>query len=57
MTGNPPVSRHVNKIENIITFKVTTRYYIEVLTPETKKLLEALIIRQLKTKMLEMGLI
>ena len=39
MTGNPPVSRHVNKIENIITFKVTTRYYIEVLTPETKKLL------------------
>ena len=37
MTGNPTVSRHVNKIENIITFKVSTKYYFEVLTPETKK--------------------
>ena len=30
---------HVNKIVNRITFKVRTEYYLELLTPETKKLL------------------
>ena len=29
----------VNKIENIITFKIKTQYYVELLTPETMKLL------------------
>ena len=29
----------VNKIENIITFKVKKEYYLEILTPETIKLL------------------
>ena len=29
----------VNKIENIITFKVKKEYYLEPLTPETIKLL------------------
>ena len=28
----------VNKIENGITFKIKTGYYIEILTPETMKL-------------------
>ena len=30
---------NVNKIENRITFKVKTGYYLELLTPETMKLL------------------
>ena len=30
---------YVNKIENRITFKIKTRYYLEPLTPETMKLL------------------
>ena len=30
---------YVNKIENRITFKIKTGYYLEVLTPETRKLL------------------
>ena len=30
---------HVNKIENIITFKIKAGYYLELLTPETMKLL------------------
>ena len=30
---------YVNKIENRITFKIKARYYFEVLTPETMKLL------------------
>ena len=30
---------YVNKIEDIITFKLKTRYYLEVLTTETMKLL------------------
>ena len=30
---------YVNKIENKIRFKIKTRYYTELLTPETVKLL------------------
>ena len=30
---------YVNKIENTITFKIKTGYYLELLTPETTKLL------------------
>ena len=30
---------YINKIENRITFKIKTRYYLERLTPETMKLL------------------
>ena len=29
---------YVNKIENIITFKIKTGYYLKLLTPETMKL-------------------
>ena len=32
---------YVNKIENRITFKIKTGYYLELLTPETMKLLES----------------
>ena len=31
----------MNKIENRITFKIKTEYYLELFTPETMKLLES----------------
>ena len=31
---------YINRIENRITFKIENRYYLELLTPETMKLLE-----------------
>ena len=36
---NPSIRIYVNKIENIITFKIKNRYYLDLLTPETMKLL------------------
>ena len=36
---NPSIRIYVNKIENRITFKIKNRYYLELLTPETMKLL------------------
>ena len=36
---NPSIKMFVNKIENRITFKIKTGYYLELLTPETMKLL------------------
>ena len=36
---NPPIRIYVNKIENRITFKIKTEYYVELLTAETMKLL------------------
>ena len=36
---NPSIRIYVNKIENRITFKIKTGYYLELLTPETMKLL------------------
>ena len=30
---------YINRIENRITFKIKSRYYLELLTPETTKLL------------------
>ena len=36
---NPPIEIYVNKIENKITFKIKSGYYLELLTPETMKLL------------------
>ena len=38
-TDNPAIRIYVNKIENRITFKIKTRYYLDVLTPETMELL------------------
>ena len=35
----PPVQIHVNKIENRVTFKIKNGYILELLTPETMKLL------------------
>ena len=39
VTDNPSIRIYINKIENRITFKIKTRYYLELLTPETMKLL------------------
>ena len=36
---NPSITIYVNKIENRITFKIKNGYYLELLTPETMKLL------------------
>ena len=36
---NPLIKIYVNKTENIITFKIKKGYYLELLTPETMKLL------------------
>ena len=37
--NNPSIKLYVNKTENRITFKIKTGYYLELLTPETIKLL------------------
>ena len=39
VTDNPSVMIYVKKIENRITFKIKTGYYLGPLTPETMKLL------------------
>ena len=36
---NPSIRMYVNRIENRITFKIKNGYYLELLTPETMKLL------------------
>ena len=38
---NPSVRIYANKIENRITVKIKTGYYLEFLTPETMKLLRS----------------
>ena len=37
--ANPSIKIYINKIENGIRFKIKTRYYLELSTPETMKLL------------------
>ena len=39
VTDYPSILIYVNKVENIITFKIKTGYYLELLMPETMKLL------------------
>ena len=39
MTGNPPIKIYVNKIENEITFRIKTGYYLELSKHEMMKLL------------------
>ena len=42
-TVNPSIRRYINKIENRIMFEIKTGYYLQVLTPETMKLLKSII--------------
>ena len=37
--GNSSIRKYVNKIENRITFKIKTEYYLDFLTSETMTLL------------------
>ena len=39
LTGNPPIQIYPNKIKNKIVFKIKTAYKLELLTPETMRLL------------------
>ena len=39
MTDNRPIRIYINKIEYKITFQIKTGNYVEILMPETKKLL------------------
>ena len=39
MTDNPPIKIYENKIENGLTSKIKTDYYLEILTIELIKLL------------------
>ena len=39
MTENTPIRIYPNKIENRIVFKIKTDYKLELLTPETMRLL------------------
>ena len=36
---NPSIRMYINRLENRITFKIKNGYYLELLTPETMKLL------------------
>ena len=57
VTENPPIRIYINKIENRITFKIKTEYYLELLTPETMKILGRTKSNITKMKMLKMCLI
>ena len=50
-TVNCSIRVYTNKIEHRITFKNKTGYYLELLTPETMKLLRSF---KRKTKKIEM---
>ena len=39
LSDNPPIKIYSNKIKNRIIFKIKTGYKLELLTPETMKLL------------------
>ena len=47
---NPSIKRYVNKIENRVTFKIKNGYYLELLTPETMKLLGSTVSKITKDK-------
>ena len=56
MAHNPPIRIDVNKVDYIITFKIKTGYYLEILTPETIKLLGSAKSKLTKDKMVKMYL-
>ena len=49
--------RYKKKIENRVTFKIETGYYLELLTPETMKLLRSTKSKITKEKNVKMFLI
>ena len=58
LTDNPPRIRiYINKIENRITFKIKRGYYLELLTPESMKLIGSIKSKITENKMEKMYLI
>ena len=51
LTENPPIQIYPNKIKNRIVFKIKTGYKLELLTPETMKLLGSTKKKLIKIKM------
>ena len=49
-TDNPSIKINVNKIENRVTFKIKIGYHLELLIPETMKLLGSTKIKMAKDK-------
>ena len=47
---NPSIRIYVNKIENRITFKIKTGYYLQLLTPEIMKILRSIENKRTKDK-------
>ena len=47
---NPSIRIYVNKIENRITFKIKTGYYLQLLTPEIMKILGSIENKRTKDK-------
>ena len=45
---------YINEIENRITFEIKTGYFLELLMPETMKLLGSAKSKKTKTKMVQM---
>ena len=54
--NDPPIEIFVSKNENRITFKIKNGYYLELLTPETMKLLGSTESKLLEKKMARMFL-
>ena len=54
---NPSIKISVNKIENRVTFKIKNGYYLELLTPETMKLLGSTESKKIKDKNVRIFLI
>ena len=54
---NPSIRIYVNKIENRITCKIKNGYYLELLTPETMKLLRSTENKITKDKKVKMYLV
>ena len=54
---NPPNGIYVNRIENRITFKIKSGYYLELVTPETMKLLGSAESKINKVKTVKMYLV
>ena len=48
VTDNPSIRMYVNRIQNRITFKIKTGYYLEILTTQTMKLLQSAISKIIK---------
>ena len=57
ITDKTSIIIYVNKIENRLTFQIKAGYYLEVLMPETMKLLGSTKSKILKMKLVTMCLI